>query len=550
MDEDFELVIDQAGDGQVRRGDTVEFELTVTNQGSGNALAVDVDNQLPAGLNVDPTSIQVSPLAVDDNYDEIPANNTFTVPEAQGLLSNDRALYPVGGSPPTLSVDVANSDTTTAEGGTVDLQSDGGFDYTPPTDFQGTDSFVYTVITSDGLTDTASVTLEVVEPVWFVSNRSDTGISQCDSAPYGTISSAVADADGIIFVCAADPYNETVTLQSGQKLIGQGEGLEIGGSQIIPAGDRPVITGSGGSDAAVIMASDSEVSGMTIRTNLARAVMAENVIDIRIHNNRFEDNGAVLESNEPLIDVDIGGSGLAGRVDITNNPQVDTSEPGGPNSFRELIQVYVRDGATVWGEVKGNQSVGSDDPWVAKVIYLEAAPLSTLVMRVDDNQIDTDMGGNATTHIPGGIYMTARGGQLHVSLAGNMVRARGDGADLPFIDGMTFYMVADSSQPDQVDFLDGCFNFGTNDVQVSETNMDPDDASEYLLMLASFDFAPMQIQDLGGDDDDTVRNHIQLRELNPPSVVRVLTSDDFGTTFPAASGSFSAGTCLTPEDME
>ncbi len=77
MDEDFQLVIDQAGDGEIRRGDTVEFDLTVTNQGSGNAVAVEIDNALHEHLDLDTASIEISPMAVDDEYPNVPGNNTF-----------------------------------------------------------------------------------------------------------------------------------------------------------------------------------------------------------------------------------------------------------------------------------------------------------------------------------------------------------------------------------------------------------------------------------------------------------------------------------------
>ena len=50
---------------------------------------------------------------------------------------------------------------TTTEGGTVTLNTDGTFTYTPPTGFIGEDTFDYSIIDPSGATDTATVTLTV-----------------------------------------------------------------------------------------------------------------------------------------------------------------------------------------------------------------------------------------------------------------------------------------------------------------------------------------------------------------------------------------------------
>ena len=67
----------------------------------------------------------------------------------------------------TLAVSVPS--TTTAQGGTValDANGDGGFTYTPPASFTGTDTFTYTVTdTSDGAGDyaTGTASVEVLAP--------------------------------------------------------------------------------------------------------------------------------------------------------------------------------------------------------------------------------------------------------------------------------------------------------------------------------------------------------------------------------------------------
>lgn len=48
---------------------------------------------------------------------------------------------------------------TSANGGAVTIGADGTLDYTPPTGFEGTDTFTYTIIDEKGLTDTATVSV-------------------------------------------------------------------------------------------------------------------------------------------------------------------------------------------------------------------------------------------------------------------------------------------------------------------------------------------------------------------------------------------------------
>ncbi|HRL11109.1 MAG TPA: Ig-like domain-containing protein, partial [Aggregatilineales bacterium] len=101
-------------------------------------------------LNVYP----MTPLAVDDDYDDVVINTPYSVPAA-GVLSNDT---PRGGTLSLLS-------TTGSQGGTLSLSADGSFTYTPPVDFpssglsaQETFSYTLTNITgSDGATITFTV---------------------------------------------------------------------------------------------------------------------------------------------------------------------------------------------------------------------------------------------------------------------------------------------------------------------------------------------------------------------------------------------------------
>jgi len=95
-----------------------------------------------------------APLAVDDPY-RTTAGRVLTV-TAPGVLAND--------TDPDGDAMTAGSASDPA-GGSVVLNGDGSFAYTPDTGFTGTDTFTYTVSDGNGGTATATVTITVTNPV-------------------------------------------------------------------------------------------------------------------------------------------------------------------------------------------------------------------------------------------------------------------------------------------------------------------------------------------------------------------------------------------------
>jgi PKD repeat protein len=124
-------------------GGTYHVNLTVTdNAGAGQSMQHDVTVTPPPPPNQ-------APSAVSDNY-PTPQDVALTV-AAPGVLAND--TDPDGDA---LTAQLVSS----TPNGTVSLQSDGSFTYTPSAGFTGDDSFSYTA--SDGsLTSTATVTITV-----------------------------------------------------------------------------------------------------------------------------------------------------------------------------------------------------------------------------------------------------------------------------------------------------------------------------------------------------------------------------------------------------
>ena len=170
---------------------------------------------------------------------------------------------------------------STNKGGTVTIEPDGDFLYTPPLNNNITDSFQYTVAGGG----TATVTIDVVDMVWYLDNRvglgSGTGASE---DPFGSIVDfefVVGPAAGhTIFFHTGDGttlrYDTGITLLDNQKLLGEGVGLTIAGlGTIVPAGVAPKITNVLGD--AVTLGSGNTVSGLTIDAPLGAAISGSEI---------------------------------------------------------------------------------------------------------------------------------------------------------------------------------------------------------------------------------------------------------------------------------
>jgi uncharacterized repeat protein (TIGR01451 family) len=144
---------DPNNDGKAEEGDTITYDVNLSNTGGADATGVTFTDTIDSNTTLVPGSLKVSPLAFADTY-----NATKDVPlsiGAPGVLSNDT------GTPAPSAQTITSG--ATAQGGTVTLNADGSFSYTPASGFTGTDSFSYTV--TNGLTpnDTATVTINVDE---------------------------------------------------------------------------------------------------------------------------------------------------------------------------------------------------------------------------------------------------------------------------------------------------------------------------------------------------------------------------------------------------
>jgi len=244
-----------------------------------------------------------APLLADNSYLWVGNTTLMIANPVVGLLSND---FDPDGDP----LEVTDFDATTALGGSVDVFSDGSFNYFPPAGVGGaTDSFGYTVF--DGtITATASVMIGLISRVWYVSadpqNPPQDGTL---AAPFSTLAAAQTASsvgDGI-FVYHGE-YPENITLKDNQLLIGEGSGLVIMPAAapvvIIPPGVPPVIYNPVG--AAVTLSRNNAVRGAEIGSSTLptqTGIVGDNVGNLRLSSLTISASGGIaLDLASPVVE--------------------------------------------------------------------------------------------------------------------------------------------------------------------------------------------------------------------------------------------------------
>ena len=121
-----------------------------------------IDGADAASVTIDVTPPATAlPDAVDDSY-SVDQDTTLNVTAGTGLLAND--TDPDGHSFTVTAIDgnaVTNGQTVTLANGSLTINEDGSFDFTPNAGFFGQQTFTYTIDDTIDGTDTATVTIDV-----------------------------------------------------------------------------------------------------------------------------------------------------------------------------------------------------------------------------------------------------------------------------------------------------------------------------------------------------------------------------------------------------
>ncbi len=321
------IFTDADGDGRADPGDTLQYTVTINNTGPDPATSAIFTDTLPNTLTLVPGSVNASPIGFDDSYTAT-GNVRITVAAGSGVLAND--IDPNTGNNIGLT---ASAGLTSANGGNVTMNPDGGFVYNPPAGFQGTDTFTYTVTDPGGATGTGTVTFNVSGMIWFVNASAPGGGDGRLSAPFnclvgaGCFDPVAADGAGDNIFLFSGSYTGGLTLLANQRLIGQGASAALSaitgltppsGSDALPAtgGARPAVTTAGASTNGVNVGSGNTLRGFNIGNTTAVDISGTGIGTLTI------------------ADMDLTGTGrllnlTTGSLAATFGSLATTSAPGG-----------------------------------------------------------------------------------------------------------------------------------------------------------------------------------------------------------------------------
>ena len=152
------------------------------------------------------------------------------------------------------------------------MNPDGTFTYTPAVGFAGpSDTFTYTLTDGNGMTNTALVTINLSEVVWYV-NFSGTNGDGRSHSPFNTLNNAQAQsAEGhTIFVhTGAATIPDGIVLKPSQTLWGQGTTFTLNGLTVAATG-KPTVTGT------IVLASNVTVSSLDVNTERSPGITDPN----------------------------------------------------------------------------------------------------------------------------------------------------------------------------------------------------------------------------------------------------------------------------------
>jgi uncharacterized repeat protein (TIGR01451 family) len=427
----------------VAPGTTYKYRVVVTNSGA-QAQRVDVADLIEANLTLDGATIDATPALVDDPYETF--GNVDKSVAAAGLLGND--VEPDrNGAPPALVVDTSGSPLATALGGTAALSADGSFVYSPPVGVgDAVDSFAYTATDNEGNSATAMATILIGPRIWFVDSSHSGANLGTLANPFQSITAANLNGAGgagdqdepgdIIFIFAgAGPYAVTLELEAGQQLIGEGEGLVLGGQSIVPAGTAPTLTSAAGN--GIILASDNTIRGLEVGNTLGVDIVGSNFGTLRLSNVTLGGTGGALNLSNGALDAafnSISSTNSTGRG--INLDTVTGTFSSGSTSVTDSAQAGIRvvnGGSTYSFGPTTLSSTGSG---------LELTSNATSSFNFTSLSVTTDAG-------PG--LLASSSGTLNIGGAGNSIVAVGGAAvditSTSFGSGATFTTLSSSSSP-------------------------------------------------------------------------------------------------------
>jgi hypothetical protein len=318
---------------QVSPGATINYTVTITNNGSTAATGVAFNDTPGANTTLVGGSVSTQPIANPDTYNVI--GNVSIVPNAtQGLLAND--CDPDNGAGCISTGLTASGPNSAPTHGQVTISSDGSFNYNPNPGYTGPDSFTYTVSDASGKTDTATATLTVSTPIWFVDDSAATGGDGRIGTPFNCYTgttvaggatcfsdTALDDPGDSVFLFAGN-YTGGYALLNNEKLVGQGATASLASLHgvTVEAYSTPLPVIDSTPSGVVITTAAAATNAIPVSAGgiLLRGFTVGSTTGAKIFGSAF---GTLTVGNTGAPDVVLNGAGQA--LNLSNGTLADTS---------------------------------------------------------------------------------------------------------------------------------------------------------------------------------------------------------------------------------
>ncbi|HYP53067.1 MAG TPA: Ig-like domain-containing protein, partial [Pyrinomonadaceae bacterium] len=298
-------------------GEEINYTVTVTNNGSSDAEGVQFNDTPDPNTTLVPGSIQTTVVAVNNTYASI-GNVGISVDANNGLLAND--------SDPDGDVLTASAAATTAQGGDLSVNTDGGFSYSPAPGFEGTDSFTYTVTDVDGNTDSGVVTIAVSGMIWFVNPSAPSGGDGRLTTPFnaltgpGSFDASAADEPGDNIFLYSGTHTGGLLLKSSQRLVGAAApaSLDTIAGVVVPAFSNPLPSTGGASPViasagdGLVLGSNNALWGFTVGNSTGADIIGSGFGTLVVRGVQISGTGQAVNLDNGTLDAQFG------TVEVTN----------------------------------------------------------------------------------------------------------------------------------------------------------------------------------------------------------------------------------------
>ena len=405
---------------------TDSFTYTVTDEhGATDTATVTLNNVLGPITNVDP-------VAADDNIttdEDTAVSGNVLVDNGNGADSDANG--------DTLTVTAGTF--ATVMGGSVTVSANGDFTYTPAADFNGADSFTYTVSDGNGGSDTGNVSL-TVNSVNDAPDAQDDSFDATNGSNFsGNVMGNDSDSDGGLLNVVAGIF---VTTGGGSVTVSANGDFTYDAADGFVGSDSFTYTlddGQGGTDTATVTLNN--VLGQQPPAAADDAFTTDE--DTAVSGNVLADNGSGADSdiNGDTLTVTAGifATAMGGSVTVSANGDF-TYTPATNFNGADSFSYTVSDGNG--GSDAGNVSLtvnAINDAPDAQDDGFDAASASSFAGNVIGN--DSDLDGDAIS-VTAATFTTANGGAVNILANGDFTYDAADG----FVGSDSFTYILDDGQ--------------------------------------------------------------------------------------------------------